>query len=137
MKKIQLFFSLLLGIAVCMGLTSCNDDDKDPGTTTISKIIIGEWDSEFLGTMSYDDIDNLDLNDNRITEHYMYFTFKSDGKGYDIYYNGDKTEWDWEIIDDVLYTSDGGVYDVIKFNKNVIYLLRNNSYAAVLKLVRR
>ncbi len=87
--------------------------------------------------MSYDDIDNLDLNDNRITEHYMYFTFKSDGKGYDIYYNGDKTEWDWEIIDDVLYTSDGGVYDVIKFNKNVIYLLRNNSYAAVLKLVRR
>jgi hypothetical protein len=87
--------------------------------------------------MDYEDVEGLDLNDQTIDNHYMYFTFKSDGTGYDIYYNGDRSEWKWEIIDGVIYTSDGEMYEIVKFSKDVVYLLRLSHYEAGLKLVRR
>ncbi len=137
MKTKNYFSLILLLFVVCVGFTSCSDDDNDDPQTSVSQIIIGEWDSEFLGRMSYDEVEELDLNDKTISKHYMYFTFNSNGRGYDIYYNGDRSDWDWEIIEDVLYTSDGDKYEIVKFNKNVIYLLRQNSYEAGIKLVKR
>ena len=128
---------VLLVFAVCIGLISCSDNDKDEPNAGISQLIVGEWDSEFLGSMSYDEVEKLDLSDKTISTYYMYFAFKSNGKGYDIYYNGDRSEWDWEIIDDVLYTSDGDMYEIVKLNKDVIYILRHNHYEAGIKLVRR
>lgn len=136
MKATKYLSLILLVFAVCVGFISCSDD-KDEPNIGISQIIVGEWDSEFLGRMSYDEIEELDLNDKTISDHYMYFTFKANGKGYDIYYNGKRSDWDWEIIEDELYTSDGEMYEIVKFNKNVIYLLRQNSYEAGIKLVRR
>lgn len=136
MKATNYLSLILLVFAVCVGFTSCSDD-KDEPDTGISQIIIGEWDSEFLGRMSYGEVEDLDLNDRNISNHYMYFTFNSNGKGHDIYYNGDRSDWEWEIIEDVLYTSDGGMYQIVKFNNNVIYLLRQNFYEAGIKLVKR
>ncbi|WP_300505353.1 hypothetical protein [uncultured Duncaniella sp.] len=135
MKIQKLAIYLLLIVSACVGFTSCSNDDEP--SNDVNSIIVGNWDSEFLGEMSYKDVEKLDLNDNTIEHHYMYFTFNSDGKGYDIYYNGERTEWTWEIIDDVIYTSDGDMYEIVKFNKDVVYLLRLKHYEAGMKLVRR
>ena len=135
-KKLSL---LLLALAACVGLSSCGDDDKDGLTESV---IVGEWNSEFLGEMDYDDVAKLDLNDKTIHDDYTgfgytYFKFNSDGTGYDIYYSGDRTDWKWQIIDGIIYESDGQKYQIVKYNMDVIYLLRLSSYEAGIKLVRR
>lgn len=116
-------------------MTSCNKDDSglDKG---IEKVIIGQWDSEFLGKMSYEEAMSLDLNDETLDSHYMYFTFNVDGRGYDIYYSGSRSDWEWDIIDNMITTSNGDLYEIVKYNDNVIYLLRQNYYEAGIKLVR-
>ena len=134
--KLQKLISYMLTIVVaCAGFASCSNDDET--SNDVNNVIVGNWDSEFLGRMSYEEVEELDLNDKTINTHYMYLTFNSDGKGYDIYYNGNRSEWTWEIIDGVIYTSDGEMYEIVKFNKDVVYLLRLSHYDAGLKLVRR
>ena len=126
---------MLTIVVACAGFASCSNDDET--SNDVNNVIVGNWDSEFLGRMSYEEVEELDLNDKTINTHYMYLTFNSDGKGYDIYYNGNRSEWTWEIIDGVIYTSDGEMYEIVKFNKDVVYLLRLSHYDAGLKLVRR
>jgi len=135
-EKLKLLSFALIAVLTCVGFVSCSDDDE-PKSNDVNKVIVGNWDSEFFGKMDYEDVEGLDLNDQTIDNHYMYLTFKSDGTGYDIYYNGDRSEWKWEIIDGVIYTSDGEMYEIVKFSKDVVYLLRLSHYEAGLKLVRR
>ena len=140
MKYRNFFSFILLTIAVCTGFTSCDkDDDVDP--TNINQVIVGQWKSEFLGEMYYDEMEVLDLNDTNIDDVYMHFSFNPNGTGYDLYYDGTRSDFSYEIIDGILYISGEGSanrYEIVKFNKNVIYMIRlpGYSYQAGLKLVR-
>lgn len=52
MKTKNYFSLILLFFVVCVGFTSCSDDDNDDPKTGISKIIVGEWTSSYYGEAS-------------------------------------------------------------------------------------
>ena len=135
MKNLKLLLIPFVCLMMAINFVSCDKEDSEPSNSNNN--FIGTWDSEFLGRMSRDELESMDLNDKTITNHYEYFTFNKDNTGYDIYYDGSRTDWEWEIIDETLYLSDGKYYEIVKYNKNVIYLLRLSSYPAGLKLVRK
>lgn len=81
---------MLTIVVACAGFASCSNDDE-PGND-VNNVIVGNWDSEFLGRMSNEEVEGLSLNDKTINSLYMYISFNSDGNGYVIYYNGDRSE---------------------------------------------
>lgn len=80
---------MLTIVVACAVFASCSNDDEP--SNDVNTVIVGNWDSEFLWRMSYEEVEELDLNDKTINNHHMYLTFNSDGKGYGIYYNGDRS----------------------------------------------
>lgn len=134
MKFLKLIIYMLVVLSACVGFVSCSNDDEP--VNDVNSVIIGKWDSDFLGAMTYEEVEKLDLSDRSIVKHYDYFTFNSDGTGYIIYDDGHRADWSWEIIDGTIYCSNGFVYEIVKFNKDVVYLLRHTYYYAGLKLVR-
>lgn len=55
-------YFLFILLAVCVGLASCSDDNKEEPKVTLTQIIVGEWYSEFIGDVS--DVNTKDLNVN-------------------------------------------------------------------------
>lgn len=87
--KATKYLSLILQIfAVCIGFTSCSDDDKDEPKTGISQIIVGEWDSELLGDASNINTNDLNVDDTHLNTVDSHLVFNSNGKGYEV------DEWD-------------------------------------------
>lgn len=142
--EIKKFFSLiLLTLAVCVGFTSCSDDDKDDNdgpNAGISQIIIGEWDSEFLGDASDINTKDLDVNNTQLGTVDSRLVFKSNGKGYEIdQENGVKTEFSYTINGNTLKMSAGNVsqvHKIIKYSDNVVYSLME-SEQSIFKMVKR
>ncbi len=131
---------LLLVIAVCAGFTSCSDDDKDEPQTGISQIIIGEWDSEFLGEASDINTKDLNVNDTQLGSVDSRLMFNSNGKGYEIdQYDGTKTEFSYTIKGETLHMSAGNIsqtHKIIKYSTNVVYSLME-SEQSIFKMVKR
>lgn len=149
MKIIKFFCMALFAIVMSVGFIACSsDDDNEVGGINAS--FVGKWKSAYLklpyhydefGQYIEDPMDenSLDLNDTTVDNVYMYYTFNNDGTGYDVYYTGDKNDFDWEILDGKLYTyyksGYSTYYRIIKVSRNVIYVQRNSN-KAYLRLVR-
>lgn len=73
--------TLILLFAINLGFTACSSDDNDSTVSGLSQIIIGEWDSEFLGEASDVDINNLNVNDTQLTTVDSHLVFNSNGSG--------------------------------------------------------
>lgn len=119
------FFSILLlfALAVNISFTSCSDDNDDPENP--GKSIVGKW--KYL-EWEVADVDELDVDDTSITSN-MYFTFNSDGTGYDLYYTGDRSDFNWEILDGVIIVSytdknPSTTFNIVKAGKRVMYVVR-------------
>ena len=131
---------LLLSIAVCVGFTSCSNDDKDEPQTGITQIIIGEWDSEFIGEASYINTKDLNVNDTQLGSIDSRLMFNSNGKGYEIdLYDGAKTEFYYTIKGETLRMSSGNIsqtHKIIRYSDNVVYSLME-SEQTIFKMVKR
>lgn len=140
MKATKYLSLILLVFAVCVGFTSCSDDDKDEPDTGISQIIVGEWDSEFLGDASDININDLNVNDTQLGSVDSRLVFNSNGKGYEIdEWDGTKTEFSYTISGNTLRMSAGNisqVHKIIKYSDNVIYSLME-SEQSIFKIVKR
>lgn len=149
MRIIKFLSMALFAIVMSVGFIACSSDDgNDEGGNNAS--LVGKWKSAYLSLPHhYDEFGNyiedpmdensLDLNDTKVDDVYMYYTFNNNGTGYDVYYKGDKDDFDWEMLDGKLYTyyksGYSTYYRIIKVSKNVIYVQRNSNNA-YLKLVR-
>lgn len=140
MKATKYLSLILLAFAVCVGLSSCSDDEKNEPNTDISQIIVGEWDSEFIGDASDINTNNLNLTDTQLGSVDSRLVFHSNGKGYEIdEWDGTKTEFSYTTSEGTIRMSSGNItqiHKVIKYNENVIYSLME-SQQSIFKLVRR
>lgn len=140
MKVTKYLSLILLVFAVCVGFTSCSDDDKNEPNTGVSQIIVGEWDSEFLGDASDINTKDLDVNNTQLGTVYSRLVFNSNGKGYEIdQENGSKTEFSYTINGNTLRMSAGNisqVHKIIKYSDNVVYSLME-SEQSIFKMVKR
>ena len=140
MKKERYISLLLLSIEVCVGLMSCGSGDNDELQTGITHIIVGEWDSEFLGESSYINTKDLNVNDTQLSTIDSRLVFNSNGKGYEIdMWDNTKTEFTYTVNGNTIKMSGGGVsqiHKIIKYSDNVIYSLVE-SEQSVFKIVRR
>lgn len=131
---------ILFTIAVCVGFSSCSDDDKDEPNTGISQIIVGEWDSEFLGDASDINTNDLNVNDTQLGSVDSHLVFNSNGKGYEVdEWDGTKTEFSYTISAETIRMSAGNItqtHKVIKYSENVIYSLME-SEQSIFKMVKR
>lgn len=139
--EIKKYLSLILLVfAVCVGFSSCSDDDKDEPETGISQIIVGEWDSEFIGEASDIDIKNLDVNDTEIGSADSRLVFNSNGKGYEIdLWDNTKTEFSYTVNGNIIKMSAGNIsqtHKIIKHSNNVAYSLME-SEQSIFKMVKR
>lgn len=82
MKTTKYLSLILLVFAVCVGFTSCSDDDKDEPNKGISQIIVGEWDSEFVGNASDINTNDLNVNDTQLGSVDSRLVFNSNGFQY-------------------------------------------------------
>ena len=140
MKATKYLSVILLLLAVCVGFTSCSDDDKDEPNIGISKIIVGEWDSEFLGDAKDINTNDLNVNDTRLGSVDSRLVFNSNGKGYEVdEWDGTKTEFSYTISGNTLRMSAGNisqVHMIIKYRDNVVYSLME-SEQSIFKMVKR
>ena len=140
MKATNYLSLILLVFAVCVGFTSCSDDDKDEPNTGISQIIVGEWDSEFLGDASDINTNDLNVNDTQLGSVDSRLVFNSNGKGYEVdEWDGTKTEFSYTISGNTLRMSAGNisqVHKIIKYSDNVVYSLME-SEQSIFKMVKR
>lgn len=140
MKVTKYFSLILLVFAVCVWFTSCSDDDKDEPNTGISQIIVGEWDSEFLGEASDINTNGLNVNDTQLGSVDSRLVFNSNGKGYEVdEWDGTKTEFTYTINGNTLRMSAGNisqVHKIIKYSNNVVYSLME-SEQSIFKMVKR
>ena len=115
MKATKYLSLILLVFAVCVGVTSCSDDDKDEPNTGISQIIVGEWDSEFIGDASDINTNDLNVNDTQLCSVDSRLVFNSYGKGYEVdEWDGTKTEFSYTISGNTLRMSAGNISQVHK-----------------------
>jgi len=139
MKQKNYLSFILLTIAVCVGSPSCSDSDDD-SKTGISQIIVGEWDSEFLGEASDFNINELSVNDTRLGSVDSRLVFNPNGKGYEIdEWDGTRTEFSYTIKGETLHMSVGSVtqtHKIIKYSDNVVYSLME-SEQTIFKMVKR
>ena len=140
MKATKYLSLILLVFAVCMGFTSCSDDDKDEPTTGISQIIVGEWDSDSLGDASDINTNDLNVNNTQLGFVDSRLVFNSNGKGYEIdEWDGTRTDFSYTIKGEVLRMSAGNIsqtHKIIKYSDNVVYSLME-SEQTIFKMVKR
>ncbi len=107
MKKF--YYLLMAAFAVLCVSSSCSKDDEGAESKkSYQKLIVGTWslDKEFrVETNSYDAADNT------IAE------FKSDGKLFLSYDDGDSAVINWRIVDSVLYLEADGEKEVHTIKK--------------------
>lgn len=139
MKATNYLSLILLVFAVCVVFTSCSDD-KDEPDTGISQIIIGEWDSEFLGDASDINTNDLNVNDTKIDIIDSRLVFNSNGKGYEVdEYDGTRFDFSYNIKGESIYFKSGNrsaTHRIIKYSENVIYSLLE-SEQTIFKMVKR
>lgn len=139
MKTTKYLSLILLVFAVCVGFTSCSDDDKDEPNKGISQIIVGEWDSEFVGNASDINTNVLNVNDTQLGSVDSRLVFNSNGKGYEVdEWDGTKTEFSYTIRGNTLRMSAGNisqVHKIIKHSDNVVYSLME-SEQSIFKMVK-
>lgn len=136
MKTFKLFGMALLAIIMSVGFIACSSDD-DNEETGGNTSLVGKWKSEWLGETA--DEKTFDLNNTEVAEVYSYYTFNSDGTGYELYNGTRRYEIQWEILDEVLYVHFDGSTDrfkILKSNKKVMYVQRLNNYKTYIKFVR-
>lgn len=140
MELIKNLSFILLTLTVCVGFTSCGNDDKDELQTSFGQIIIGEWDSELLGDVSDIDTKELNVNDTHLSSVDSRLVFGSNGKGYEIdEWNGAKTEFSFSVNGTTLTMSNGKIsqtHKIIKYSDNVVYSLME-SEQSIFKMVRK
>lgn len=131
---------MLLVFAVCVGFSSCSNDDKDEPNIEINQIIVGEWDSEFLGDVSDINTSDLNVNDTKLGTIDSRLVFNSNGKGYEIdMWDNTKTEFAYLLNGNTLKMSSGNIsqiHKIIKYSNNVIYSVMESDQS-IFKLVRR
>ena len=129
---------IFLLITVCVGFSSCSNDDDDP-KVGLDQILVGEWDSEFLGDLSDIDIKSLDVNDTHLNSVDSHLVFNSNGKGYEIdKWDGTKTEFSYKVSGNALQMTAGSVRqstNIIKYSDRVVYGI-NEYEQSVLKMVK-
>jgi len=130
---------ILLTLAVCEGFTSCGNDDEDEPQTGISQIIVGEWDSEFIGDVSDININDLDVNDTKIGSADSRLVFNSNGKGYEVdLWDNTRIDFTYSVNGNTIRASRGNetsTQKIIKYSNNVVYSLME-SEQTIFKLVR-
>lgn len=137
MKIFKLLGMAILAIVMSVGFIACssNDDNEDGGNNTS---LVGKWKSEWIGETA--DEKTFDLNNTDVDEVYSYYTFNSDGTGYELYNGSHRYEIKWEVLDGVLYVYyDSGStesFKILKSNKKVMYVQRLSSYTTYIKFVR-
>lgn len=131
---------LLLVIAVCAGFSSCSDDDKDEPQTGISQIIIGEWDTEFLGDVSEINTTDLDVDNTKLGTVDSRIVFNSNGTGYEIdLWDDTRYEFSYTVSGNIVKASFGNNHvtqKIIKYSDNVIYSILE-SQQTIHKMVKR
>lgn len=137
MKVLKFLGLALLAIIMSVGFIACSsDNDNDGGSNNTS--LVGKWKSERIGENA--DEKTFDLNNTDIDEVYSYYTFNSDGTGYELYNGSRRYEIKWEVLDGVLYVYyDSGStesFKILKSNKKVMYTQRLSSYTTYIKFVK-
>lgn len=137
MKIFKLLGMAILAIVMSVGFIACSsDDDNEDGGNNTS--LVGKWKSEWIGETA--DEKTFDLNNTDVDEVYSYYTFNSDGTGYELYKGSHRYEIKWEVLDGVLYVYyDSGStesFKILKSNKKVMYVQRLSSYTTYIKFVR-
>ncbi len=137
MKIFKLLGMALLVIIVSVGFIACSSDDDNEETGNNTSLV-GKWKTEWLG--EHADEKSFDLNNTEVAEVYSYYTFNSDGTGYELYNGTSRNEIQWKILDGVLYVYfDGGSTDrfkILKSNKKVMYVQRLNAYETYIMFVK-
>lgn len=133
MKNFELKFWLsCMVMALCVGFTSCSDDDDEGIAGDANELIIGKWKvtdeygwhqekGEEKISYNYGKNQNIDWCD-CINEIY---TFRKDGTGSEDYNSTDSHEFDWNINGTKLTLdfgySEKDVYTIVKMNaKNAV-----------------
>lgn len=133
-------YFLFILLAVCVGLTSCSDDNKEEPKDTLTQIIVGEWDSEFIGDVSDINTKDLNVNDTQLGSVDSRLVFNSNGKGYEIdEWDGTKTEFSYTINGETIRMSAGNIiqnHKIIKYSDRVVYSLME-SEQSIFKMVKR
>ena len=81
MKVLKFLSMALLAIVMSVGFIACSsDDDNDGGSNNTS--LVGKWKSAWIGENA--DEKTFDLNNTDVDEVYSYYTFNSDGTGYEL-----------------------------------------------------
>ena len=137
MRIIKFLSMALFAIVMSVGFIACSsDDDNDEGGNNAS--LVGKWKSEWIGENA--DEKTFDLNNTDVDEVYSYYTFNSDGTGYELYNGSRRYEIKWEVLDGVLYVYyDSGStesFKILKGSKKVMYVQRLSSYTTYIKFVR-
>lgn len=137
MKVLKFLGMALLAIVMSVGFIACSsDDDNDGGSNNTS--LVGKWKSAWIGENA--DEKTFDLNNTDVDEVYSYYTFNSDGTGYELYNGSRRYEIKWEVLDGVLYVYyDSGStesFKILKSNKKVMYTQRLSSYTTYIKFVK-
>lgn len=140
MKLSKYLSFMLLTLAVCMGFTSCGNDDEDEPKAGLSQIIVGEWDSELIGDVSDINTNDLDVNDTKIGSADSHLVFNSNGKGYEVdLWDNTKTDFSYTVKGNMITLSAGNISQtqkIIKYSDNVVYSLME-SEQSIFKMVRR
>ena len=140
MKLKKYLLLILLNIVVCVCVTSCSDDDNDITQDGISNILVGEWDSEFLGDANEVNIENLNVNDTHLESIDSRLVFNVNGAGYEIdLYDNVRTDFSYTINGNILRMSAGNIsqtHKIIKYSENVVYSLMEGE-ESIFKMVKR
>lgn len=133
-------YFLFILLAVCVGLASCSDDNKEEPKVTLTQIIVGEWYSEFIGDVSDVNTKDLNVNDTQLGSVDSRLVFNSNGKGYEIdEWDGTKTEFSYTINGETIRMSAGNItqnHKIIKYSDRVVYSLME-SEQSIFKMVKR
>lgn len=136
----KLLSLILLTVTVGIGFSSCSNDEENEPNGNIKQIIVGEWDSEWLGEASEINTIELNVDDTRLHTVDSRLVFISNGKGYEIdLYDGIKTEFTYTIKGEIIRMSAGNVtqtYKIIKYSHKVVYILME-SEQLIFKIVKR